>query len=57
MRNKKRAPIVLERWFGPPGSKTESLASEEQGVGSEDCPGRAKEGRSKNAVDSHTQEQ
>ena len=55
MRNEKKAPVVLERWFGPPRSKTESLASEEQGVGSEDCPGRAKEGRRKNVEDSHIQ--
>ena len=56
MRSKKRAPVVLERWFGPPRPKTESLASGEQGVGSEDCPERDKEGRTKKAEDSDTQE-
>ena len=56
LRNKKRAPVVLERWFGPPRPKTESLASGEQGVGSEDCPERDKEGRTRKAEDSDTQE-
>ena len=44
LRSEKRAPVVLERWFKPSRPKTESLGSEEQGGGSEDCPVGAKEG-------------
>ena len=44
MKGKKRAPAVLERWFGPPRPKAESLGSGEQGGGSEDCPEGKEEG-------------
>ena len=44
MKVKKRAPVVLERWFGPLRPKAESLGSEEERRGSEDCPARTKEG-------------
>ena len=56
LRNEKRAPVVLERWFGPPRPKTESLAYEEQGVGSEDYPEGVKEGSKQKDEDSDTQE-
>ena len=56
MRNEKRAPVVLERWFKPSRPKTESLGSEEQGGGSEDCPEGSLEERKKKDEDSHTQE-
>ena len=56
MRSKKRAPVVLERWFGPPRPKTEGLGSGEQGVGSEDCPEGVKEGSKQKVEDSDTQE-
>ena len=56
MRSKKRAPVVLERWFGPPRPKTESLGPEEQGVGSEDCPEGGNKGSKQNVEDLHTQE-
>ena len=56
MRNEKRAPRVLERWFGPLRPKTESLGPEEQGVGSEDCPEGSNRGSKQKDVDLHTQE-
>ena len=56
MRSEKRAPVVLERWFGPPRPKTESLGSGEQGGGSEDCPEGSKEESKQKDEDLNTQE-
>ena len=56
MRSEKRAPRVLERWFGPLRPRTEGLGPEEQGVGSEDCPEGFKKGSKKEVEDSDTQE-
>ena len=56
MKGKKRTPVVLEKWFGPPKPKTGSLASGVKGVGSEDCPERDIEERTRKAEDSDTQE-
>ena len=56
MRVKKRAPVVLERWFAPPRPKTESLGSGEQGGGSEDCLVEKKEESKELDADLDTQE-
>ena len=44
MKTKKRAPVVLERWFGPQRPRAESLGSGDERRGSEDCPARTQEG-------------
>ena len=44
MKSKKRAPVVLERWFGPQRPRDESLGSGGERRGSEDCPDRNQEG-------------
>ena len=43
LKTKKRAPVVLERWFGPQKPKAESLSSGDEGGGSEDCPAGTQE--------------